>query len=555
MSLFSLAAVGKALAGVASAANKQSSGGSSTSNTKTVNDYSKDYYAARASGDTAGMKAANDAANADRVKQGLSTQVASQDIPNVAANPSGAMSGGGSSRGDYNIGSTSGQQIAAGLPTGQSFKAADGSTWTKNANGTVSVTQSDGYFTQNAYTPVQPQQQTTPTVHTSDDINALLEEKYRAAQKQALAQSAYAVEQGTSDIRSQLQQQLPSYQAMREQSAANTQTDLDNLALRSALQGNRGGIGERQYGVVQASGQDRLLEINLEQKNLENTAAKQIADLESQGRFQDAQTVASLAQAKISELINEAQNLRNINIQQEQFNQNFGLQEANLTGYYGGNRTVAGQQFDFSKDTTIADLLGQYNGSPTLAAQQLQQQQSNTQFDRAWQLINAGLSNEQIASSLGISSAEAAQIRNNVLASNAPRATSGGGSSGSGGGGNNSKTQTTDLNNLYATIKSSGQDPAAWLTVYGSKYGLTSAGDITNIVVGYTDWKDSQSTEKPLPKAPDTSNGNISNENSANNWIKIGGTRYSMTEVEKKIDKGEIGLRQLKSGKYEYYFK
>lgn len=396
------------------------------------------------------------------------------------------------------------------------------------------------------YAPVQ--QQITPTTYTSDDIQAMLDEKYKAAQKQALAQSAYAVEQGTSDIRSQLQQQLPSYQAMREQSAANTQTDLDNLALRSALQGNRGGIGERQYGVVQASGQDRLLEINLEQKNLENTAAKQIADLESQGRFQDAQTVASLAQAKISELINEAQNLRNINIQQEQFNQNFGLQEANLTGYYGGNRTMSGQQFDFTKDTTIADLLGQYNGNPTLAAQQLQQQQSNTQFDRAMTLISAGLSNDQIATSLGISSSEASTLRNNILAANAKKP------SGSGGG-DKPKTPTTDLDTLYATIKASGQSPEAWLTYYGSKYGLTSAGDITNIVLGYEDWQDNQSVPSTLPKAPDTSNVNIINENSANNWIKIGGTRYSMTEVEKKIDKDEIGLRQLKSGKYEYYFK
>lgn len=50
---------------------------------KTIADYKKDYEAARARGDAAGMQAANDGANAIRRAQGLAEEKATQDISNV----------------------------------------------------------------------------------------------------------------------------------------------------------------------------------------------------------------------------------------------------------------------------------------------------------------------------------------------------------------------------------------------------------------------------------------------------------------------------------------
>ena len=51
----------------------------------------------------------------------------------------------------YTIGSDKGKQIAGGMRSGDTYKAADGSTWKKNANGTVSVTTKQGGYTANAY--------------------------------------------------------------------------------------------------------------------------------------------------------------------------------------------------------------------------------------------------------------------------------------------------------------------------------------------------------------------------------------------------------------------
>ena len=52
--------------------------------TKTIGDYKKDYEAAKAAGDAAGMQAANDGANAIRASMGQAAQVASSDIQKVA---------------------------------------------------------------------------------------------------------------------------------------------------------------------------------------------------------------------------------------------------------------------------------------------------------------------------------------------------------------------------------------------------------------------------------------------------------------------------------------
>ena len=75
---------------------------------KTIDDYKKDYAAAAARGDAAGMKAANDGANAIRTAQGQAAQVASNDIARVQ---SGGTSGMVSNPGRYDDGGYSGSGI------------------------------------------------------------------------------------------------------------------------------------------------------------------------------------------------------------------------------------------------------------------------------------------------------------------------------------------------------------------------------------------------------------------------------------------------------------
>ena len=52
----------------------------------------------------------------------------------------------------YTIGSQKGKDIANNMKPGETYKASDGSTWTKNGDGTVSVTAKNGSYTANALT-------------------------------------------------------------------------------------------------------------------------------------------------------------------------------------------------------------------------------------------------------------------------------------------------------------------------------------------------------------------------------------------------------------------
>lgn len=63
---------------------------------------------------------------------------------------------------------------------------------------------------------------------------------------------------------------------------------------------------------------------------------------------------------------------------------NFGLQQGQLTGNYGSQRTLAGQQLDWGKTVDTANLTGNLGGQKTLAAQnqQFNQDMANKQFDR-----------------------------------------------------------------------------------------------------------------------------------------------------------------------------
>jgi hypothetical protein len=205
-----------------------------------------------------------------------------------------------------------------------------------------------------------------------------------------------------------------------------------------------------------------------------------------------------------------------------------------------------------------------YNGQKTLAGQQVEQQLSDAKFDRAMTLISAGLTDAQIAADLGLTLAQAQQLRSNLVAARTPTGSSGGGSSGGGGTGTGATPGSVDissqagLNALYRAISSSGMDTDRWLRANGAKYGIkTTEASIDSYVEGYDAWYDLMhpAPSTKTPKAPATSNPAFVNNNSADNWINIGGIRYGISEIEKMIDAGKVGARKLDSGKLEYYFK
>lgn len=76
----------------------------------------------------------------------------------------------------------------------------------------------------------------------------------------------------------------------------------DNLAMRLAAAGDMGGIGQKQYADEAASYDQQLMNIQLEQLSLKQNVESQIAQLEAQGQYELANTLAELGQAQINAL-------------------------------------------------------------------------------------------------------------------------------------------------------------------------------------------------------------------------------------------------------------
>lgn len=122
---------------------------------KTIEDYKKDYEAAKAAGDAAGMQAANDGANAIRASMGVAPEYATADIANVAAaaaansyTPINSYAAAAVDKAAYNQEVSKQQQYIASNPT-----ATQGMTWdekTANYGDIIDSTILTGYYTQDA---------------------------------------------------------------------------------------------------------------------------------------------------------------------------------------------------------------------------------------------------------------------------------------------------------------------------------------------------------------------------------------------------------------------
>lgn len=107
-----------------------------------IKEASDAYYKAKTNNNAAGMKEANDAANAIRASQGQQAQYATSDINSVAtqsSKSSGSYTASGSG-GSYTIGSDKGKNFISSAAAGSTMTGGDGSTWRKNSDGTTTIT-------------------------------------------------------------------------------------------------------------------------------------------------------------------------------------------------------------------------------------------------------------------------------------------------------------------------------------------------------------------------------------------------------------------------------
>lgn len=110
------------------------------------------------------------------------------------------------------------------------------------------------------------------------------------------------------------------YDAMARQSYADTARQLENEKLRQALNGERGGVGERQFGIYQSAGSERLYNIELERQKLRSDTEAQIAQLQAEGRIADAQLIAEFALEKDKALQTEADRVYQAEVNKTAYN-------------------------------------------------------------------------------------------------------------------------------------------------------------------------------------------------------------------------------------------
>lgn len=293
-------------------------------------------------------------------------QTAAPASPGVGA---GAGAGAGAApTGNYYIGSEKGYNLAQGLQVGQSGNATDGSVWTRMPDGSLQVVDKDGR-TLNGVVTYQPSPLTqqfqvqrssvsTPTIDPVQHIDITpikqyLEQSTAAAKKQADLRVDNAVQQGVNELARAQEDAEKQFQTQQNQISADEAVALDNQALYAEARGDKGGIGAAQYASIQNTAATNRMTVNSARTKLATDTARQIADLRAQGEFQKADSLLTVTQNYLSQLMQLEQWGLSTNLSVDEFN-------ANL------------QQWEAEFELEIGQILGSYQGAPTLAAQQFE---------------------------------------------------------------------------------------------------------------------------------------------------------------------------------------
>ena len=212
-----------------------------------------------------------------------------------------------------------------------------------------------------------PKVQPAETVST-DRWGDYLDQWLSSAQQQQTNQIDYATNQAIQDLIRQQQDAQATYQSQQNQIAIDEAKAKDNQALYAEARGDKGGIGAAQYDAIMNTAAQNRLQVSQAQQKLATDTARQIADLRAQGEYEKADALLQLSQTYLSQLISMEQWALEYNLSVAQFN-------ASL------------QQWEAEFKMAEAGITGSYNGRPTLQYQQYQDELALTQQN---QLASAG---------------------------------------------------------------------------------------------------------------------------------------------------------------------
>lgn len=196
-----------------------------------------------------------------------------------------------------------------------------------------------------------------------DSQRLMLEQMNAAAQEQAARKSDYAVEQGVNELKRAEEDAAEKYRAERNRISADELRALDDQALYAETRGDRGGIGQAQYGAIRNTAAINRMAVDREQMKLSTDTARQIADLRAKGEFEKADKLLEITQSHLSELMSLRRWAEETNMDADEFNAKLAQWEADYA--LNANR--------YRSDTELAAarLTGALaDGTPTLEAQE-----------------------------------------------------------------------------------------------------------------------------------------------------------------------------------------
>ena len=310
------------------------------------------------------------------------------------------------------------------------------------------------------------------------------QDQYNDIKEQLLAANKAATEKSVLELQAQLENGLGTYDQQRAQAAITQARAANNAALRNTAAGDMGGIGQKQYSAEQNAYDQNLMSIQLEQINFQNQINQQIAQLEAEGRYQEADLLAEWGQQKI-------------NTMQDQYDWYWEMRYKNAYDLDALNRTLEAEQYE---RTQAADELA---------------------YNRAMQRLQLGIFSAEDAEALGIPAEDAQRVADYyqqmaALDLQAAQADldatiakmNGTGGSGSGGGGRTYRTSggggggedeaaNPDLS-LFERLYMSGYEPdsyEAYKAMIDAGYG-SAQWRLNNMLEYYSDYFNQQEAAK-----------------------------------------------------------
>ena len=384
------------------------------------------------------------------------------------------------------------------------------------------------------YIPLK-QELDVPKVQPAEQVNTdrwgdYLDQWLSSAQQQQTNQIDYATNQAVQDLIRQQQDAQATYQSQQNQIAIDEAKAKDNQALYAEARGDKGGIGAAQYDAIMNTAAQNRLAVSQAQTKLATDTARQIADLRAQGEYEKADALLQLSQTYLSQLISMEQWAMEYNLSVAQFN-------ASL------------QQWEAEFKMAEAGITGTYKGSPTLQYQQYQDELALTQQSQLASagetLLSAGImpSASQL-SAMGITQEQAQSYITAAQLAAAQKAKSGGSGNGGGGGDGSSSGGWSDVVDWVAK---NGFDSAE--DYIKDKYKSLGYSSQSAALAGWNNYLRENATLDMVDEDMLT-NDMSSNAVKVENLSTGGTTITSWTSVPHMLEQGLIRLRYNGDGTF-----